>query len=174
MCQDILNEFNLINIEHYSKYQFRKIVKNLIFKKNKAEILEWAKNYKKIDYNRCCNERFERRSYLTKLNVADARLYFRIKYFLVPTFRLDYKNVHRYKAERWLCPECVVTTQRDRPSLMGDFREIELFCEQDSHDHARYNCPSNIQLRENTDFSDPKQEVVFFRKIIERRNEQLM
>ena len=86
MCQDILNEYKLDSIEKYSKYQFQKIVKNIIFNKNKAEIFEWARGYKKIDFDRCSNETFERKAYLSSLNVADARLFFRIKYFLVPTF----------------------------------------------------------------------------------------
>ena len=157
MCQEVLKDFNLVNIERYSKYQFRTIVKQLIFNKNRNEILEWAKGYKKINHDTCSKEKFERKGYLTKLNVADARLYFRIKYFLIPTFRLDYKNIHKYRAEKWLCPECVERLQRSRPPP----NDVELSCEQDSHDHARYNCPSNNQLRKNTDFSDPEQEVVF-------------
>ena len=43
MCQEVLKDFNLVNIERYSKYQFRTIVKQLIFNKNRNEILEWAK-----------------------------------------------------------------------------------------------------------------------------------
>ena len=93
--------------------------------------------------------------------MTDARLYFRIKYFLVPTFRLDFKNVPKYRAEKWQCPDCVVRT--GKLPAPGD---LEVLCEQDSHDHARYMCPSNNKLRENIDFSDPKQEVSFFGKII--------
>ena len=98
-------------------------------------------------------------------------MYYRIKYFLVPTFRLDFKNVFRYKIEEWLCPDCVTRVQRDRQNKLNSC-ELKLLCEQDSHEHARLFCPSNSQLREKTNFNDPKQEVVFFRKIIERRNEQ--
>ena len=145
-------------------------MKKIIFEKNQSQILEWAKKYKKIDYKRCCNEKFERKSYLTKLNVADARLYFRIKYFLVPTFRLDYKNVPQYRAEKWRCPDCVERIQRDRQPP-GD---VEVICDEDSYDHARYHCPSNNKLREDTDFRDPKQEVVFFRQIIDRRKSREM
>ena len=82
--------------------------------------------------------------------MTDARLYFRIKYFLVPTFRLDFKNVPKYRAEKWQCPDCVVRT--GKLPAPGD---LEVLCEQDSHDHARYMCPSNNKLRENIDFSDP-------------------
>ena len=156
--QDILHELNLTNLENYSKCQIRKTVKEIMFNRNRLEILEWAKSYKKIDYDTLCNEKFERKAYLSKLNVNDARMYFRIKYFLVPTFRLDFKNNNRYKAEEWLCPDCVARVQRDRQS---NLRELKRICEQDSHD----------QLRDKTDFSDPKQEVAFFRNVMERRNE---
>ena len=111
---NLLKDFNLVNIERYSKYQFRTIVKQLIFNKNRNEILEWAKWYKKINHDTCSKEKFERKGYLTKLNVADARLYFRIKYFLIPTFRLDYKNIHKYRAENGFVP-----------SVLNDFKEAD-------------------------------------------------
>ena len=78
---------------------------------------------------------------------------------------------------RWLCPQCVVKIPRAEssdpppPSPQGGTGEYDLVGEPDTHDHARYRCEDNKELRRFiTDFSDPTQEVTFFRRIIERRN----
>ena len=49
-CQQLLQEWNLNNIEVYSKVQFTKILKKLIYHRNLDELLEWMKGYKKINF----------------------------------------------------------------------------------------------------------------------------
>ena len=107
------------------------------------------------------------------MSLSDAKFYYRIKHSLVPTVRLCYNSVHKFKAEKWLCPDCL---QRFPPELppsapAGQQQEHQLVGQPDSLDHIRYSCPINESLRENTDFDEPVDEVRFFREVVNRRKQ---
>merc|ERR1711954_197363 len=71
-CLQILREHNITNIENYTKYQFKKIVRNIVSLRNHSQMLTWATSYKKVDIEKLRNEKFEVKDYLKNLNVSDS------------------------------------------------------------------------------------------------------
>ena len=92
---------------------------------------------------------------------------------LVPTVRTCYKNDKKYKAEKWLCPDCVQqVVPHAAPGILDPGQEQQLTGDLDTLEHIRFVCPRNAELRENVNFSDEFQEVNFFSKVISRRKEE--
>ena len=106
-CKVYLEEWNLGNVEHYTKSQWRKTIGSKIYEKNRSECLEMMKGLKKIDVNACASEKFEMNSYFKTLTVRESRLRYRIKYFLTPTVCLNFKNDKVFKAQNYLCQDCL-------------------------------------------------------------------
>ena len=50
-CQPHLVNLDVTDITQYSKYQWKKIVKNYIQNENRCELLHNIRNYKKLDYD---------------------------------------------------------------------------------------------------------------------------
>ena len=115
LCEEFFEKHNLLNIENYSKREFKKIINKIIFEQNREDIISWARTYKKVDIGKCTNERFGMKSYLKTMNVSMARMHHRISYFQIPSFRMDYKNKKQYREEKWLCPQCVIKIPRTPP-----------------------------------------------------------
>ena len=53
-------------------------MKSYILNKNATELLEDVKRYKKLDYNEFANEKFERKSYFSNLDLERIRLRYRL------------------------------------------------------------------------------------------------
>ena len=104
-----LQQWGFNDISVFSKYSFKKVIKAKIFAKNESDLLQSMMNNKKIDVDSCRREGFGMKPYLKEMNLSDARMYYRIKYHLVPTIRLNQKNNKRYKAQKWLCPDCSIS-----------------------------------------------------------------
>ena len=73
------------NLAGMTKWTWKRLVKLYIFEKNKNEITEMTKKYKKICYNEIASDSFERKPFMINLNLEDARMIFRVKSKLVPT-----------------------------------------------------------------------------------------
>ena len=166
--QPVLQEWNLNNIECYSKAQFKKILKNLIYEKNRKEILDWMRGYKKISLDKCKNKPHKMQDYFKKLNVQESRMKFRIDCFLVPTIRLNFKSNKKYKAEKWLCPDCTPECVTKSSGPPGDLSSPSLNLYADSQEHA-YVCLGNSDLRQGRDLDDTRDLVTFFSELVDRR-----
>ena len=57
--KDHLANLGIIDLQSVSKWQFRKAVKNYIFEKNKSQLLNEIKGYKKLNFKELSNEKFE-------------------------------------------------------------------------------------------------------------------
>ena len=112
-CQKYLNEWNIQSIENYTKIQFKRLIKAKIYEKQRFECLEAMKGYKKIDYESCVNEEFEMKHYFKTLNITESRLYYKIKYYLVPTVPLNFKNDPKFWAQKYLCQDCLEVSKQD-------------------------------------------------------------
>ena len=112
-CQTYFAEWNLNDIISYTKSQFRKIVKDKIFHKNRLECLQSMRGLKKINMDKCSEEKFELNNFYKTLNVKESRLCFKIKYFLTPTISTNFKNDKKFKSQKYLCQDCIVKSKTD-------------------------------------------------------------
>ena len=154
----------MCNVENYTKAQWRKTIDSKIYEKNRFECLELMRGLKKIDYNECSNEKFEMKQYFKTLNVSECRLRFKIKYFLTPTVSWNFKNDKVFKAQNYLCQDClsddVMNDSRPRGSI-------------NSQEHLMYECPANLDLKRGKSLDKTEDLVSFFKDLIERRQNKL-
>ena len=71
-----LNKHEISNIRSFSKHQWKKFIKKEMSSINRDFIIERSKHYKKLDYLSLSCEEYERKPYLNKLSLAQARLKF--------------------------------------------------------------------------------------------------
>ena len=55
-CEEVLAEWNILNVEVYSKYTWKRLVKLKIKKRNKEDLLRWSETYKKVDTEKYKNQ----------------------------------------------------------------------------------------------------------------------
>ena len=151
---ETLEKWN-INLSCYSKYQYKRLIKSKVYDKNREELLQMIRGYKKMNYDECSKEKFEMKDYFYSLNIKDSRMCFRMKNFLVPTVKLNFKNDKKFKATKWLCDDCFSDGQNQ-----GNL---------DSQDHIMNHCSANEDLREGLNLQDNKDCVRFFQLVIQRR-----
>ena len=72
-----LNKHEIIDIRKFTKKQWKTFVDAKISSENRNFLIEWSKNYKKINSLDLENEEYERKQYLYKLSLAQARIKFR-------------------------------------------------------------------------------------------------
>ena len=99
LCQDFLNDHKINNIEQYNKYQWRRLIKQIINDKNRNDVLSMMRKYKKVDYDKCLDEKYEMKDFFKTMTVADSRMAFKILNFVVPTIRLNFKSDKKFKYE---------------------------------------------------------------------------
>ena len=72
--------------------------------KNRREILQDIKNYKKINYDELVEDKFERKSYFSEMNIENSKIMFKIKNQVLPPIRKNFPR--KYRADSLLCPSC--------------------------------------------------------------------
>ena len=176
--QEFLNEHKIQNIEKYNKYQFKRFIKNLIWEKDRNDVLNMMKGYKKIDYDKCSKKKHEMRGYFRNMNVADSRMAFKIQNYVVPTIRLNFKSDKKFKAEGWLCPDCRVSgsdaSETERISYSearvtaGNIKQPGGYL--DSQEHVLKHCVMNEELRCGKDLDDLGDCITIMSQVIARRS----
>ena len=78
-CQHLMTKYNLPDIVDKTKGQWKKIVKERIKRVNKETLLKKIEKYKKLDHSELEREEFKTKTYLTTLNLPDARLKFALR-----------------------------------------------------------------------------------------------
>ena len=179
--QEFLNDHKIQNIERYNKYQFKRLVKKIIWEKDRSDILKMMEGLKKIDHEICAREKHEMKGYFKTMNVADSRMAFKIQNFVVPTIRLNFKSDKKYKAEGWLCPDCrvpgsdVSDSQRiaysEAKVTVGNISQPGGFL--DSQEHVIKHCFANEEMRIGKDMDNLGDCVTLIRHVISRRTNNL-
>ena len=116
--------------------------------KNKNDLLELMKNYKKIDYYIMALENFELKPYFLNLQLSAARDKFRLRSQTTRTVKMNFFNNKKFSADLWRCWHC--------PSM-------------DSQSHIRV-CPAYQKFREGRDLDNDLDLVNFFQQIIKLRD----
>ena len=109
-----------------------------IKQKNRNQILEKIKHYKKLNYDEFEQESFERKPYFHTMNLENVRTRVRISSRMLATVRSDFPN--KYKKKSLVCPSCRVTSDVSSS-------EDEIPGPLDTLEHIRYQCSAFSELR---------------------------
>ena len=105
-------------------------------------------DYKKLDLEELKAENFERKDYISKLNMSEARTKFAIRTKMTKSVKLNYKNDPVNKNSLWKCEDCSYV---------------------DSQEHILW-CQAYEQFRTNKDLSDDKDLVRYFQQVLQYRD----
>ena len=149
-CAALVCDMELPEPISCSKLQWKKAVNEKIRKKNRKDILDniESKNYKKLDLEELQTEEFERKPYLTELNMQAARTKFALRTRMTKTVKLNYKNDPVNKKSLWKCNDC--------SSI-------------DSQEHILW-CPAYGHLRMDKNLQDDKDLTRYFQQVLQLRD----
>ena len=133
----------------YSKYQYKRIVKKYIEKRNKDNLIEMSRRYKKVNTEELEGEGVKRKGYFHTLNIEDARYRFRISSLMVEKIRKNYPR--KYKGKPLSCPSC---------------RNLNI---PDTQLHILEDCPAFRKERENLDRNNDSELILFFKSVVDQR-----
>ena len=103
-CKEHILKMGNTNPKEVSKYMWKKRTRLYVTEKNKNDLLEDIKGYKKLDYNELSKENFERKKYFFEQNIDDVRIMFKIKSEVLPTVRKNFSR--KYRKQTLTCPSC--------------------------------------------------------------------
>ena len=151
------------NLNEISKWQLKKMTKKYILQKNKAELLEEVKKYKKLSHDELSHDALERKSYFFHLSLDNARMCFKVAAKVVPTIRGNFPSKYRRREQTIICPSC----SSGEPDGEGtsDKKQIQ------SQSHILEFCESVRDLREQCDPTNDTSLAEFFRKVVARNLE---
>ena len=153
-CGEYLAKWGVSDIRNYTKVQFKKLIRKKMLAQNLEDLLDREKGTKKVNINDYNNCEFKLKEYFKTLNLNSSRMIFRRNSHMLKTVRSNFKSDKRYKAEGFLCPDCLAP---DPPISHQDTQE------------ALATCQGNRDLRQGLDLSQLKQEADFYQSIIARR-----
>ena len=159
-----LNALNFSVNRFQSKAIWRKIVRNYVLNRNKAQLLESMKKYKKINYDECVQEEFRRKPYFYEMTLDQIRTRFRISSQMLQSVKANFASKYRHKS---LACESCRGTDRQTDSLTPRPENEPI----DSQTHLLTSCPAFDDLREQYDTQSDLGLVNFFRAVIDRRIE---
>ena len=184
-CQPLLAELGITDITAYTKYQWKRTMKYHFFMRNKNQLIEMSKKYKKIDSDELAKEDFRMKSYFKSLNTQSARLQFKINSKMTPRVASNFHRDPKYRSIDYLCVGCSVAKKSQGGSVrVGggvargvDGGEAETVAGEggvtlnkslDSEDHI-LRCLSYQDLRQNLDLNKQSEMLKYFQLVIERR-----
>ena len=146
--QSLCSELDLPSPAKTSKLTWKRLVKKAIFEKNKKELLDQVESkYKKLDYEKLKEEKFEMKEYVKSMRMNDGRLNFQIRSKMVKNIAFNYSSDPKFSSQLWHCTHC------DR---------------MDSQSHV-LTCESYKYLREGKDLSSDQDLVKYFRDVLALR-----
>ena len=158
-CEDFLTDEGVLNLENYTPFQWKNLVKTNIYKLNRSEILEQMKPLKKISYKEHISEKCQLQPYMTKLNIAEARLKFKLKTRMTPTVRMNFQSDPEFASKLWTCPGCTAQSHKVQEKVEG---------RRDTQAHI-LTCAGYAQFREHKDLTDDKDLTKYFSQVIQQR-----
>ena len=93
-CQQMLATLIISEqqITKLNKMQWKRLIKSRINERNKETLLEMMKTMKKMNYRELREEEFEKKSYLSNMNVSDTRQLFAIKSKMTRGTMMNYQE----------------------------------------------------------------------------------
>ena len=142
-----------------------KIVYKYVTELNKAELLDDAKNYKKVDYESLAKEEFKRKDYFSQLNLEQVRERFRIQSLMFGEFKGSFPSKFCRQGISLKCEMCKhvlkSNTTLDDTSVenMETQKHFLEFCPLVTDIKAQYNTDTDLGI------------ISFFTAVLERRSE---
>ena len=150
-------KYEISNVQRFSKEQWITCVKKYIRRENEVELREKLKAYRKLNASDFDSENLATKDYLRTLNMADARLKFKLRACMTPTVKMNFKSDAKFAAQLWKCEGCAKLSQ---------------YGYMDSQLHI-LRCEGYADLRHEKDFDNDQHLVEYFRSVISRRQNSL-
>ena len=164
-CEEHLSKMGNHDLTTLSKTKFKKMVNIYIQNKNRLDLLEDIKSYKKLSYEKMKDEKYERKKYFFTLNLEETRARFRVSNNMVQSFRKNYPG--KFKGKSLSCQYCLKKFKEENPNIQVTSDLVP----DDSQFHS-YVCPENRELVKNLDIENSDSDLVlFFKTILDRRFE---
>ena len=122
-----LTRHGVLKVDSYSKVQWRKFVSSRIEDENRSTLLEQAKGYKKLDSLSLACEDYKLKDYFCNMNLADARMKFRIRSKCVNTVKTMFPSDWGNIKTNHMCPSHQESPILDLPSRWANCSEYENF-----------------------------------------------
>ena len=142
----------------YTKYQWKRKTKYFVREQNRNQLLEKMKKYKKLDYEKCKDEKFERKDYFYSSNLEDTRVRFRISNKMVKNVRKNFPGM--YTNQSLTCPSC------RREDIDTSVTPVH------SQSHLIKECIAFQDLREQLDLETDEGLCEFFKTVMTRLSEE--
>ena len=164
-CKEHLTKMGISDLTTTPKTRFKKIVHRYIESKNREDLLEEVKSYKKLSYEKLKDKKYERKSYFNTLNLEQTRARFRVSNNMVQSFQKNYPG--KFKGKSLACQYCFKRSEEAK--LEGKMTPIQV--PDDDQIHA-YVCPQNQDILKYLDIQNSDSDLVlFFKQILDRRVE---
>ena len=157
-CHEFLVNTDIIEVENYTKLQWKHLVKQKMKEINKDDLLNQMKGSKKLQVEKLKTETFGTKPYLSQLNIEDARLRFKINSGMTPTVKMNFQSDAEFTRDMWRCSGCLT---KDNP--MGN-RDTQL--------HVMV-CPGYGDFRQDKNLSEDKDIVRYFQQVIKHRSDNI-
>ena len=167
ICEEHLLNMGVNDLKLISKWHFKKVVKKYIFDRNRSQVLDEIRSYKKLSFDQLSQETYERKSYFFDLSLENARMRFRVSSKLVPTILANFSSKYRRRGQSLTCPSCSALTP-DRSEQEDSIGQTEPL---HSQSHILTECVAVRDLREECEPRDDFSLAEFFKKVVARNME---
>ena len=149
-CDNVLNDLEITSDpSNFTKKHWKKIAKEAIQKKNRTELLDRMKSYKKLEPSRFAEEDCGAQPYLKNMNISYARTFFSSRAHMLKSVQMNFKRKEEYAANQYKCS-----------------------CGEEDHQSHLISCPSYQHLRQGLDLERSDSDLVRYYQLIIKEREQ--
>ena len=159
-CQEYLVLWGITDITDFTSTEWKKNIRDKIDILNNDDIVEQTKSYKKISHAEFANQKCKRQEYISTLNIAEARLRFKINAKMTPTVQMNFQSDPQFASQFWTCSGCAV----------GNMAKEVVGC-RDTQQHVLI-CPGYAEFREGKNLDVDKDLVQYFAKVLKLRQDK--
>ena len=149
-CASLMDDLGINEPSYFTKHQWKKVVHKKLHEKNKSDLLNLIRPYKKLNYDVLVNEEYGQKAYLKNLNLSQARTCFAARAQTLRTVQMNFKNKPEYVKNQWKC-----------------------ICGEDDYQSHLPSCKSYAHLREGLDLAGSDRDLVtYYQRIIRQREQE--
>ena len=148
--------------------------------KNRTEVLDNIRGSKKINFEEASAAEYERKAYLSNLDLENGRMLFRVHCHLVPTIKKNFSSKYRRRGVPLTCPSCskpsVSSSLPVNRSMTGSSSPLSTPASPPSHSqsHLLSACEAVRDIRDEClpgPVGDDKSLAQFFKRVVARHLE---
>ena len=135
-----------------NKQSWRRTIQSRVKEKNKTDILEQIKRYKKLDFFQLRDEPFVIKPFFKTMNLKDCRTQFSLSTMTTRTIKTHFMSDKVFASQLWECESC---------KLRDTIFHIKM-------------CPNYEHLREANNYLQSDLNIVhYFQQVIKHRNDEI-